>query len=190
MKSWKTMLSPRLVVAVGFVLFLVLAGLLLLSPADSVAEDHSPVSWIAESERKKVDLSVDLQTLDGQPVNLGDLENKALFLNFWATWCGPCRAEMPSMAVLHDQLEARGLSIVAVTDEDPELVRGFLERNPYPFSILIDSSGTLLDRFGVRVLPTTLIIDSQSRLAYSHQGAIQWDTPEIRDRFEKLLTHQ
>jgi thiol:disulfide interchange protein len=96
-----------------------------------------PIEWIPAGKRQPIDLSGDFSTLDGQKVALIQQRNQVLFLNIWATWCGPCRAEMPDMAALYEDLSDEGLAMVAVTDEDAPAVRHFLKRNPYPFTILL-----------------------------------------------------
>jgi thiol-disulfide isomerase/thioredoxin len=145
------------------------------------------VVWSRPEDRQPVDLSGTLKTLDQQNVSLSDLDNKVLFLNFWATWCAPCLAEMPSMASLHNQLSEKGLGIVALSDEDPQTVRRFLDTHPYPFDVWLDSESLFVQRFQVYAYPTTLVVDSQGRLVARQMGAQQWDTPTMIDRFRQLL---
>jgi thiol-disulfide isomerase/thioredoxin len=134
-----------------------------------------------------MDLSADLLTVNGKKVDIEDYSGKILFLNFWATWCGPCRMEMPSMARLYQQLNDKGLAMVALTEEDPETIRAYLEHEPYPFPILLDPDRTLFDRFGVYALPTTLVLDAEGRVLLEHTGGFRWDSPEVLDRFHKML---
>ncbi|MGH9341889.1 MAG: redoxin domain-containing protein [Acidobacteriota bacterium] len=185
--------SPVAFLIVSMPLLVLLLGLYLILP--SVAEVpvtaspylDSQMDWIPEGEREPIDLSGTLQTLDGTEVSLKNFSDKALFLNIWATWCGPCRQEMPSMAVLYEKLSGQGLSVVAVTDEDPATVREFLSRNPYPFTVLIDTNQTLMERFQIYSLPTTFVIDSQDRLALHHIGAHDWDSDPVVNRFVQLM---
>lgn len=135
--------------------------------------------WLEKGERIPIDLSAELLTVEGKAVALEDFDEDILMINFWATWCGPCRAEMPSMAALHRKLSGDGLRIVAVTDEDPETVRRFLEHNPYPFTILLDEEATLSNRLKIWSIPWTLVLDSRRRLVHFHQGARLWDSPDI-----------
>ncbi len=137
---------------------------------------------------EKADLSGDfLLTVQGRKVSLADYQGRLTFINFWATWCGPCRAEMPSMGRLYDELKDEGLTMAAITDEDPETVRAYLERYPYSFPILIDPRGKLSNRFRVFALPTTVVLDAEGRILLEHQGAYQWDSPEIKDKFRRQL---
>mgnify|MGYP001211160720 CR=1 FL=1 len=143
--------------------------------------------WKEAPNRQQVNLSATLKTLDGKDVSLSNLEGKVLFVNFWATWCGPCRAEMPSMVSLFHKLSTPELGMVAISDEDSETVRQFLEDNPYPFDVWLDPKNVLAERFDIRAIPTTLIVDSQGRLVMRHTGIQQWDSPKVIEGILQLL---
>ena len=162
-----------------------LAALLILVPYTAPL----PGSEAASPDRPadSVDLSGTLLTMDGKKVSLVDNKGKVLFLNFWATWCGPCRAEMPSMGELYGLLKKDGLSMVAVTEEPRELVIRYLERHPYPFPILIDPTGELTRRLRIVAIPTTFVLDQDRRVIYSHMGPAEWDTPSVIDLFREAL---
>jgi thiol-disulfide isomerase/thioredoxin len=160
------------------------------SPVDSSIELPSePLRWLAEEERQPMDLSGTFKTLEGEDVALldPDAEGNVVFLNMWATWCGPCLAEMPAMASLYEELSGNGFSMVAVSDEDPETIREFLEDSPYPFRILIDPENVLGNRFEVIALPSTFIVDREGRLALRQTGAYHWDATDVIEQFEPLL---
>jgi len=160
------------------------------SPVDSSIElPSAPIQWLPEEERQPMDLSGTFKTLEGEDVPLldPDAEGNLVFLNMWATWCGPCLAEMPAMASLYEELSGKGFSMVAVSDEDPETVREFLEESPYPFTILLDPDNVLGQRFQVIALPSTFIIDRQGRLALRQTGAYHWNSAEVFEQFEPLL---
>ena len=168
-------------------------GLLLILSCSSVPAPEVPQGalWTTEVDREQVDLSGTLKTLDGQDVTLMDLqEDKVMFLNIWAAWCGPCREEMPSMASLYHKFSDKDFTMVAVSDEDTPSVREFLQEQPYPFTVLTDPENILGDRFGVYAIPTTLIVDSQGRLALRHTGAQKWDSPEMIDQIDQLVSQQ
>jgi thiol-disulfide isomerase/thioredoxin len=159
-------------------------------PVDSSIELPSePLQWLAEEERQPMDLSGTFKTLEGEDVPLLDPEaaNNVVFLNLWATWCAPCLAEMPAMASLFEELSGNGFSMVAVSDEDPEIVREFLEDSPYPFKILLDPENILGQRFEVKAIPSTFIIDRQGRRALWQTGAYHWDATDVIEQFELLL---
>ncbi len=165
---------------------LVLAGLLALIPRTSPIPETVAAS-LNNPPGPALDLSGELLTLDGKKVSLSDDTGKVLFLNFWATWCGPCRAEMPAMEALYDLLGKDGLSMVAVTEEPKELVARYLERHPYPFQIMIDPRGELTERLQVIGLPTTFVLDKKRRVIYSHVGRAEWNSPQAVDLFRDAL---
>lgn len=188
MKDFRDRVSPGLVMTLGL---LVIGGLIVYSwigggPVDSPSIFTS-TDWQPPEDRKRIDISVTLEDLDGGEVWLEDLDDKVLFINMWATWCGPCRIEMPSMADLHHEFSSSGLQILAISNEDPETVRQYLEQNPYPFRILIDEEGTLFRKLGITGIPASFILDQQRRVAFAHTGARDWYNPKIRDRFYRLL---
>jgi len=145
--------------------------------------------WLAVEEREPIDLSGTFKTLDGEDVPLidSDLESEVLFLNLWATWCLPCLEEMPAMASLYQEYSDQGLAMVAVSNEDPEVVRGFLEEHPYPFKILLDPEDTLSPQLNIKALPTTFIVDRQGRIALQQLGSYAWDSPAMIEQFRTLL---
>ena len=86
----------------------------------------------------------------------------------------------------YDELGKEGLKIVAVTDEPVDMVRRFLERNPYPFTILVDQKGTLAARLGVWSVPSTLVLDSYDKLVHFHLGARLWNTIDVLNSLQML----
>lgn len=101
-----------------------------------------------------------LQGLNGRPYRLTALRGRPVLLDFWATWCGPCRREMPQL----DDLAKKGLTILAITDEDEKVVRKFAASNPYSFSILLDRRGEVFSLYGVTPRPTIILIDSSGKI--------------------------
>ena len=129
-----------------------------------------------------------LTTLGGNEQALADYQGKMVFLNFWATWCAPCRDEMPSMQVLYDELSDEGLEIVAVNVlETEDMVSAFVEENGFTYSVMLDSDGRVSLRYSVRAYPTTYIIDRAGNVIAVRQGFHTWSTPEMIDGFRKLL---
>ncbi|MDR2185584.1 MAG: TlpA family protein disulfide reductase [Treponema sp.] len=120
-------------------------------------------------------------------ISLADLKGKAVFLNFWATWCGPCRAEMPSMEALYRRYRDRGLEILAVNvREDRETAAAFMDQFRLSFPAALDSGG-VSRRYGITAFPTTYIIDREGLIISRIVGSIDWDTPEISAAFAALL---
>ena len=129
-----------------------------------------------------------LPLLDGTEQTLSALRGKVVFLNFWATWCPPCRMEMPSMERLHQGLKDKGLVMIAVNaGETPEQASGFMRENNLTFSVALDRSGIVNNRYGVRAIPATYIINKHGLIVSRTIGAIEWDSPAIIAALEKLL---
>lgn len=129
-----------------------------------------------------------LATLDGGDKSLEDYRGKVVFLNFWATWCPPCREEMPSMQVLYDELSDEGLEILAVNILEPvDLVSAFIEENEFSYPVLLDRDGRVSLRYSVRAYPTSYIIDRAGNVIGVRQGSHDWSTLEMIDGFRKLL---
>src|SRR3972149_9654471 len=101
-----------------------------------------------------------LEDVSGKKVSLKDLKGKVVVLNFWATWCPPCKEEMPSFSKLDLIFGKKGLSVVAINDyENKKKAVNFAKKNNYKFTVLIDESGKVSESFRASVLPTTFIID-------------------------------
>jgi peroxiredoxin len=133
-------------------------------------------------------IDFELEDLEGKKVKLSSLKGKVVFLNFWATWCPPCREEMPSMQKLHLELEGEGLEILAVDlQEDRKTVANFLQENGLTFKALLDRSGRVGSMYGARSIPTTYIIDKKGFVIAGVIGSRDWYTPEMVDFFKGLL---
>jgi cytochrome c-type biogenesis protein len=115
---------------------------------------------------------VELSSLDGRRLTLSSFRGRVVLLNFWATWCAPCRAEIPELNVLQRDLEARGLTVVGVSwDDTPDGVREFQKEIPQDYTVLLGGED-VQDRFaGIRSLPTTYIIDREGRIRQKIIGA-------------------
>jgi peroxiredoxin len=130
-----------------------------------------------------------LPTLDGGRLRLADLRGKVVLLNFWATWCPPCRAEMPAMERIYRELAPRGFTIVAVNyQEKAEVVRPFVEELNLTFPIVLDESGEVTDRhYPLIGLPTTFVLDREGRTVARAVGLREWESAAARALFEALL---
>ena len=181
-------MNPKGVLIVGIpVLLLCIVSRCFSIPSSSPETDGT--LWAPASERPSVDLSGFLTTLEGKKVALEDLRNKALLLNVWATWCAPCRIEMPWLAELHENLSEEGLTIVAISGEDATAVQAYLDETDvdHPFPLLLDTDSILAERFGVHGLPTTIVIDPEGRLALRHVGIYSWNSPKVVRGLRQLM---
>ena len=135
----------------------------------------------------KIDYNWTLQTLDGQEFQFADLAEKVVLLNFWATWCSPCRIEMPSMQALYDSLkDEKNLAFLFVSDEKEETVRKFIEENDYNFPVYL-MEGTRPEAFEGRGIPATFLLSKDQTIAFRHVGSAKWDEQVVFDFLENLL---
>jgi peroxiredoxin len=101
-----------------------------------------------------------LRDTDGQHVSLSDMLGQPVILNFWATWCGPCKMEMPYLQQVYDEWSGEGLVLLAINcGESSSQATGFMQSYGYTFPVLLDSNGSVSDNYGVRYIPTTFFID-------------------------------
>jgi len=128
-----------------------------------------------------------VKTLAGVDTSLASVAGKVVLLNFWATWCPPCRTEMPSIQILNDKLKGSAFAVFAVSvAEKPATVTEFLKSNPYSFPMYLDESGSASAPFAGQGIPTTFILDKQGRAIAGMVGARSYDGPEVVALFKEL----
>ncbi len=134
----------------------------------------------------------DLQDLAGTTHSLDSYRGSVVFLNFWATWCAPCRIEMPAMQALHERLaDTAEFAMIAVNlQEDAARVRGFADELELSFRILLDSSGEIAATYGARTLPMSYIIDKDGSILARIIGTRSWDEPEFEQLFRTLARRE
>ncbi len=125
----------------------------------------------------------------GDSVTLADYRGEIVLLNLWATWCGPCRWEMPSMERLYRELGPAGLKIVAVSVDQVsgEEVLDFANELELTFDVLHDRSGQIEIDYQTTGLPETVILDRDGVIVHKSIGPVEWDEPVQRERFRRLL---
>ena len=130
-----------------------------------------------------------LNDLGGQPFTLSALRGKVVIVNFWATWCPPCRAEMPSMELLHRELADEGLVMLAVNieKEGRQSVPRFLATGSHTFPVLLDDQEVVQKRYGVYKFPESFVIRKDGVIDDKVIGAIDWAHPQTIAYFRDLL---
>jgi len=129
-----------------------------------------------------------LPSLDGKAVSLRDFRGKPVMLNFWASWCGPCRSEMPFFQQIYEdkQWSARGLTILAVNlGESTETVKKFMAESRFNFPVLLDSKQEVGLRYNIRSIPTTLFLDKNGVIQEIKIGAFTGKA-DIETRLAKI----
>ncbi len=146
----------------------------------------------AQDERTVVAPEFVLPDLSGAPVRLSDHEGKVILLNFWATWCPPCRAEMPSMETLYQAYRNQGLVILAISSDRAgrSVVESFVQDRGVTFPILLDPDGEVFAQYGVRGLPTSYLLDRRQRVFSADIGARDWSGKVARQVVERLLAEE
>ena len=131
-----------------------------------------------------------LKDMDDEPHALQDYQGKVILLNFWATWCPPCRHEMPALEKLYLQFRKQDFVVLAINQwEDPDLVFAYTgDLNVFPtFPILFDPESTISQKYKVKGLPTSFVIDRDGRVVYRAIGGREFDHPEIIGIIKELL---
>lgn len=130
-----------------------------------------------------------LMDLHGNAVSLSDYQGKVVLLNFWATWCGPCRVEMPAMEALYRSMQSKGLEIIAVSvdQQGVAVTRPFQEALGLSFPILHDQDYQVGLTYGARTLPMTFAIDRQGVIRQVIFGSRDWNSPEARSGIAEVL---
>ncbi len=158
-----------------------------LFTAEGFAQPPSPYAVEKLSGQKAPDFT--LKDINGNPISMSSFKGKVILLNFWATWCPPCRAEIPSMNKLNDILKKKGLVILAVsTDRAVVDVKDFLKKTPVNFTVLVDYNlNVSRSLYKVFMMPTTFLIDKRGVIVEKYFGEQDWTHPEIVKEIEALL---
>ena len=136
-------------------------------------------------------IDFELESLAGRKVKLSSFTGKVVVLNFWATWCPPCREEVPSMQALYDKLGKLGFEIVAVNlQEDKAKVSSFARTNKMTFPILLDLKGEIGATYGASAIPTSYVIDRRGYAVSGIQGSLEWNTPAMEAYVKALLAEK
>lgn len=135
-----------------------------------------------------------LRSLSGERVKLSDFEGRVVLLSFWATWCGPCKSELPVLQAFLDKHAAEGLAVVAVNIDDPKTaseVRRFVSDKKLTMPVLLDPEAEVLGKYNPKQsLPFLAILDRQGRRAFQHTGFGEGAEKQIEEEVAKLLAEK
>jgi peroxiredoxin len=172
-------------------MLLVLAGLAAWYTPSVAAESGALVAVAQRGVVKAGDTAPNFQLRDmnGQLVALSDLRGKVVLLNFWATWCGPCRIEMPAMEQLYRTYKRTDFEILAVSTDAQgvAVTRPFQQENHLTFPILHDADFRVGLAYGARTLPMTFMVDRQGIVRQQIFGARDWGAPEAHQLIQMLM---
>jgi len=134
--------------------------------------------------------SFSLQDLGGTQISLSDFKGKVVLLNFWATWCSPCRREIPSLERLYQLRKDKGFEILAVSVDRTSLskVASFVANYQISFPVLVNLQGDVGQRYWTRAIPTSFLLDKKGVIRWKVQGAIKWDDAYVLTKVDQLLS--
>ena len=151
-------------------------GLALFSPS---IEDESELKTITNYNWR-------LKDINGNAYNFNQSEGKVVLVNFWATWCPPCIAEMPSMQELYNDYSDK-VDFVFVSDEKQDVLKSFLSKKNYSFNVYMPSEAPKIKLFEVRSIPRTFLLNKRGNIIIDKSGAANWNSDTVRDKIDALL---
>lgn len=129
-----------------------------------------------------------LKSLTGKNLKLSEMRGNVVMINFWASWCGPCRQEMPLLNDLHNKYEPLGFTVLGVNvEENSSDARGFLGNTPVDFPVLLDNTNKVSKMYDVVAMPTTVLVDRDGNMRYLHKGYKPGDEKKYRKMVKKLI---
>jgi len=173
--------GPRArLLGLGVVCFAVGVGMLVLlrPPADPPLRAGAPAPAFA------------LPGLDGREIALGDLRGRVVFVNFWATWCPPCRDEAPALERLYRSLSGEGFELLGVSIDDPaagEAIERFRAEHGLSFPLLVDADRSVYRAYQATGVPETFLVDRSGRVVERFVGPRDWDEPRYANAIRALL---
>jgi peroxiredoxin len=145
-----------------------------------------PLASLAETPATAPDFS--LTDSDGNVVSLSDMRGKVVLINFWATWCGPCRQEMPILEALYQRYESLGFTLLGVNvEENSSDAVSFLKETPVTFPILYDPDNDVSRLFDVAAMPSTVIVDREGKMRFLHHGYQPGYENAYQDQIRELI---
>ena len=180
-RSWAGLRPAAL--ARGATWWLGAAGVSVIAVGLAFADSSRFVAWNRPETPPLV-----LKDLEGRERSLADYRGRTVLLNFWATWCEPCRDEMPSMRRLRDQLAAQGFDVVTINyGESAARVRDFMAKEHLDLTVLLDPDQAAARAWRVRILPSSFLVGAEGRVRYSVLGDLEWSGTEAATVVRSIL---
>jgi thiol-disulfide isomerase/thioredoxin len=127
------------------------------------------------------------KTLAGEEIRLSNFAGRTVLVNFWATWCAPCVAEMPSLQRLRDKLGAQKIEVIAVNfQENPARIQPFVDRLNLTLPVVRDHDGSLRTAWRVNVFPSTFVVGPDQKVVLQAIGEVDWDDPAVESRIRSV----
>ena len=145
----------------------------------------SPV-YAVEQDQSLPDFT--LKSMTGENIRLEELRGQVVLINFWASWCGPCRQEMPVLQEIHSRYKRLGFTVLGINvDEEPAKARRVIERMTLDFPLLLDTNQNVSESYDVNAMPFTVLVDRDGRVRYVHRGYKPGDEAQYIDKLKPLL---
>jgi len=151
------------------------------TPTAAPEQTESSENEESENRTEKINLIEDydftLEDLEGNKVSLSDYKGKKIFINFWATWCPPCKAEMPDIEKLYQETKDGDLVVLAINiGDDKKTVQDFISKNNYNFKVLLDIDSAVGQMYQVSSIPTSYFVDTEGNLDDGRIGSMNYET--------------
>lgn len=129
-----------------------------------------------------------LQSLDGSTVRLSDLKGQVVLINFWATWCAPCREEMPLLDAIYQKYNRLGVELLGINvEDDASGAQEYLNETPVTFPILFDPDGRVSKQYQVKAMPSTILVDRHGNVRHIHYGYKPGYENDYQDQIRALV---
>jgi peroxiredoxin len=152
-------------------------------------EDSFAKMGVVSPRNEKIAPNFILETVTGEKISLKDFKGKAVLLNFWATWCQPCKKELPSMQRIYEELSSEGVEVVAISIDrnKKERVKQYIKNHNLTFPILLDPGQKVRKDYFILGLPTSYLIGIDGKLKGFISGAREWDSNASKEMFSTLM---
>lgn len=185
------MLSKRIPIFLGLILVLgLIYGVIYFTKGSKESSKKNPAAKTKEAPKEGfLAPQFSLYDLSGNQVRLTDFRGKVILLNFWASWCSPCRREIPSLERLYQKRKDKGFEIVAVNSEraSASQIASFSEKFGMSFPILLNPKRDVGNKYWVRAIPTSFLLDKNGVIRWKIVGGREWDDSYVLGRIDQLL---
>lgn len=142
----------------------------------------------ASSEMKQPAPNFTLKSNSGKNIKLSEFRGQVVLLNFWASWCGPCRTEMPLLVKIHEKYKGMGFTVLGVNvEEDSAPAKSIINKTKISFPVLFDQTNSVSKQYNVSAMPSTIVIDRDGNMRYLHEGYKAGDEEKYREWIKKLI---
>lgn len=175
--------------AIGFIL--IFASLSIMAQENASGRQHSYRTDLDVVINQPLASDFELPDRSGNRHHLSDYKGRVVVVNFWSTWCIPCRIEMPALERAWKRVESSGVVLLAIAmQDDLSSVNKFLDQSPVSFPVLLDHDGEVAEAWKVIGIPVTYILDGSGRIVYKATGIREWDSDPIIDMIKALSANQ